>query len=152
MIRSIALASVLAVGVAASAPAAAGNVGWNVTVGGPGFAVSAGQPGFGGGFIATQPVVGPAVGWGPAFRPVHRHWGPRFVQPAVVVPVAPGWGPGFVSGGWVPAPAPVFAPIVTGGFATVGPGWRRTVVVAPVAVRRPVVVAPVLPPPAWAWR
>jgi hypothetical protein len=46
----------------------------------------------------------------------------------------------------------VFAPIVTGGFATVGPAWRSTVVVAPVAVRRPVVVAPVLPPPAWAWR
>jgi hypothetical protein len=46
-----------------------------------------------------------------------------------------------------PAPGPVFAPAFGGAFATVGPVWRPTVVAAPVFVRRPVVVAPMLPPP-----
>jgi hypothetical protein len=59
MIRSIALAAVLATGVVASAPATARDVAWNVTVGGPGFAIAAGQPGFGVGFVAPRPVVGP---------------------------------------------------------------------------------------------
>ena len=59
----------------AFAPAAtAGNVAWNVSVGGPGFAVSAGQPGYWG-VNAWRPGVA-----APYYRPWHR--------PVVAAPLA----------------------------------------------------------------
>ncbi len=143
MFRTIAVATATVVaGIAFSAPAAAGNVAWNVTVGGPGFAVSAGQPGFGVGFAAAPVVVAP-VGWGPVVRHPRQHWAPRFVPAPVVFRPAPVWGPGFVD----PAFAPVFVPVAGPGFAPAGPVWRPVIAAPRVIVRRPVVVAPVMAPP-----
>ena len=143
MIRVIAIAAAAAVaGIAYSVPAAAGNVAWNVTVGGPGFAVSAGQPGFGVGFATAPAIVGP-VGWGPGVRPARRHWGPRFAPAPVVFHPAPVWGPAFVAPAFAPVATPVFLPV--GGFVATGPSWRPVVVAPRVVVRRPVVIAPIQP-------
>jgi hypothetical protein len=146
MFRTIAVATATVVAtIAFSAPAAAGNVAWNVTVGGPGFAVSAGQPGFGVGFATAPAIVGP-VGWGPVRHPRHR-WAPRFVPAPVVFGPAPVWGPGFVDPAFAPVGAPVFVPVAGRGFATAGPVWRPVVAAPRVIVRRPVVVAPIMAPP-----
>ena len=99
--------AVLAIAVAGLAtlttlPAAANNVAWSVSVGGPGFAVNAGQPAF-----------GPA--FGPGFRPGFR---PFVVRPFAFRPVVvarPAWvaRPVFVAAPPVYfAPRPVFAPRV----------------------------------------
>ena len=122
---SIALAAAaVAAGIACSAPAAAGNVAWNVTVGGPG---------------SRSPPASRASAWAsshrpgrrraraagvPAFRPARRHWGPRFAPPPVVVPLAPVWGPAFVAPAFAPVATPVFLPV--GGFVATGPSGVRS--------------------------
>jgi hypothetical protein len=147
MFRTIAVATATVVAtIAFSAPAAAGNVAWNVTVGGPGFAVSAGQPGFGVGFATAPAIVGP-VGWGPVVRHPRHRWAPRFVPAPVVFGPAPVWGPGFVDPAFAPVGAPVFVPVAGRGFATAGPVWRPVVAAPRVIVRRSVVVAPIMAPP-----
>jgi hypothetical protein len=147
MFRTIAVATATVVAtIAFSAPAAAGNVAWNVTVGGPGFALSAGQPGFGVGFATAPAIVGP-VGWGPVVRHPRHRWAPRFVPAPVVFGPAPVWGPGFVDPAFAPVGAPVFVPVAGRGFATAGPVWRPVVAAPRVIVRRPVVVAPIMAPP-----
>ena len=147
MFRTIAVATATVVAsIAFSVPAAAGNVAWNVTVGGPGFAVSAGQPGFGVGFATAPAIVGP-VGWGPVVRHPRHHWAPRFVPAPVVFRPAPVWGPGFVDPAFAPVAAPVFVPVAGRAFVTAGPVWRPVVAAPRVIVRRPFVVAPVMAPP-----
>lgn len=78
----------------ATHPAAANNVAWSVSVGGPGFAVNAGQPAF-----------------GPAFRPGFRPVVRPFVAPVVVRPF--GFRPVVVARpGWIARPVLVAAPTV----------------------------------------
>lgn len=116
-------------GTALALPAAARDVAWSVSVGGPGFAINAGQPAFG-------PV------WRPAFRPVAR----PFVRPVVIRPVGfrtVGFRPVVVAPRvWVAppvfvAPRPVF-------FAP-HPVFAPRVVVAP----RPFVVVNAFPNGRW---
>jgi hypothetical protein len=74
-----ATAAVLTAGLAFTSSAAASNVGWSVSVGGPGYAVSVGQPAYWGGY-------------GYAYRPYYRarHYGPApIVYPAAPYYVAP---------------------------------------------------------------
>ncbi len=84
---------------ATALPAAAGNVAWSVSVGGPGFAVSAGQPAFG-------PAVGP--GFRPWATPIARPFVPRVaVRPIGFRPVVVA-RPAWVSPPVFLAPQPVF--------------------------------------------
>lgn len=121
------LALALAVaGTAASAvnPAAANNVAWSVSVGGPGFAVSAGQPAF-----------------GPAFRPGFRPVVRPFVAPVAVRPF--GFRPIVVARpAWVARPVFVAAPPV---FFAPRPVLAPRFVVAP----RPFVGVTSLPAATW---
>jgi hypothetical protein len=84
---------------AAFAPAAsAGNVAWNVSVGGPGFAVTAGQPGYYGGHGY----------YGAPYRPYHRVWyRPLAVPSPIVVAPAPAAYPYYEPAPVVYAPRPV---------------------------------------------
>jgi hypothetical protein len=98
-VLAIAVAGLAAI---ATLPAAASNVAWSVSVGGPGFAVNAGQPAFG-------PAFGP--GFRPGFRPVVVR--PYGFRPVVVA--RPAWvaRPVFVSAPPVYfAPRPIHAPRV----------------------------------------
>ncbi len=84
---------------AAALPAAASNVAWSVSVGGPGFAVSAGQPAYG-------PVYSP--GFRPGFHPIARPFAPRvLVRPIGFRPVVVA-RPAWVSPPVFVAPQPVF--------------------------------------------
>lgn len=116
-VRTAIAAAALVAGAASFAPAAAaGNVAWNVTVGGPGFAVSAGQPwGWGGGVWGGGFRPGPAGCWNCGWR------GP-WVAPVAPLPIV--------------APAPVVAPwpVVVSQPVVVAP---RRVWVAPRAVVPP---------------
>ncbi len=69
-----ALAATLAAGLALSSPAAAGNIAWSVSVGGPGFAITAGEPGYAYG--------GYAYGYGPGARHPYR---PYYAAPVLPV-------------------------------------------------------------------
>ena len=143
MFRTIAVATATVVaGIAFSAPAAAGNVAWNVTVGGPGFAVSAGQPGFGVGFAPAPVVVAPSAGarWsGIRVSTGRRGSSPRRWFSARRRSGVPG-------SSTRPSPR-CSSPVAGPGFATAGPVWRPVVAAPRVIVRRPVVVAPVMAPP-----
>ncbi len=107
-----ALAVVIALGGAAlSLPAAASDVAWNVSVGGPGFAINAGQPAYGPTWIpayrpVVRPFVRPVVYRQVSFRPVAYRTvvvAPRvWVAPRVVYASSPMYF----------APQPVFAPRV----------------------------------------
>jgi hypothetical protein len=97
MIRRLALpgraAAALCAGSAFALPAFAGNVAWNVSVGGPGFSVGVGQPawaGWGGPSFrsfAPAPVavalVPPVVYGAPVIVPVARPWRPVGYRPWV---------------------------------------------------------------------
>lgn len=90
----LALAFTVAGAAAVANPAAANNVAWSVSVGGPGFAVTAGQPAF-----------------GPAFRPGFRPVVRPFVAPVVVRPF--GFRPVVVARPvWVARPVFLTAPPV----------------------------------------
>lgn len=137
LILAAALAATAAIGAVLAPTAAAGNVAWSVSIGGPGFAVSAGQPGWGPGFVGAT-VAGCGFGCGGlAVRPVAP--APVFAAPAMIA---------------VPGSAWVVPPMVAPRAVRV---VRPTpVVVAPVVVRpvvrhhapRPVFVAA---PAAPAW-
>jgi hypothetical protein len=94
----------LTAGLAFAPSAAASNVGWSVSVGGPGYAVSVGQPAYWGGY-----------GYG--YRPHYRHWHYRpapVVYPAVPYYVPP--RPVYVT------PAPVYAAPPAASFSFYGRG------------------------------
>ena len=117
-------AAVLAAGVAASAllvPAAnAGNVGFNVAIGGPGFGLNVGNFGWNafvpGPFFVPRPVFRPAV-VRVAPAPV---WG------------APGFGPAFIASPPIFAPPPVvfIPPVVAVRPPVFRPAFRPVFVIA----------------------
>jgi hypothetical protein len=117
LIIAAAVAATAAIGTVIAPAAAAGNVAWSVSIGGPGFAVAAGQPGWGPGFVGAT-VNGCGFNCGLAFRPVAP--APVFAAPRMIAAPA-----------WVVIPAPV-------------PRVVRVVRPAPFAA--PVMVAPVATP------
>lgn len=107
---AIAVSAVFAATALFAPHASAGNVAWNVSVGGPGFAVSAGQPAYWGGGYRVGFGYPAAYGW-------HRHYY-RPVVPAQIVyapPVAVSV-PYYVAPRRVYAPAPVVVRPVPYGY------------------------------------
>jgi len=115
-----ALAATFAAGLALAPAATAGNVGWNVSIGGPGFAISAGEPGYAYGRYGHGHAYGHGYGYGPVVRPYYRPFYPAYVAPLAY-----------------PAPIVYPAPVVY--RAPYAP--RRIVVAAPL-LPPPRVVAP----------
>ncbi len=90
--RSIALATALAgilgAGLAFAPAAAANNVAWGVSIGGPGFAISAGQPAYWGGYRGYRYGYGYGHGYYRPYRPAVIYPAPVYVapRPVYVVP------------------------------------------------------------------